>query len=502
MLKLDPLPQYFSTLERLRFAQIPFSGQPDGLANTDLDDLALPTRDLSRRRSRQSRIALDRFGSYRRSSRRSRISSLDSAFYANLPDKIKRRHLTDEEQFIVARHRQSVILDPADEAIYRIGRRASRVLSPDELALSFLSSENMDHQGSSKPEPEGAISTADSFYDSFRWLEEDDDLDLRLALDDYHENIPEEVPVPAKQRRPSFRRHLSLSKIPFGRPSMSSSRPGTKDTSVGTPTSPQPSALGPAMNPSGHVRRKSRTLSLITAKQTPEDGGGITAIDPAATHYQDPEARLKLRVYLASPQKFDEAIEFGFPSTDVLSAKPKEAKAPKRIEIGRTLSEDSDRLRTFLSDDKSSIYSEAGDDASIPDPDSPKTPNPGERPRIAPLRLGGEPSSMRKISTDYAQAPASSREMTLRMTLTRPDLRANEDQIYGWQRGGLPGRRSLSSAARDEPMMATQYLSDGNPKESMERHFASLDHWAAQPEKGVVKRFWNKVRKGPGHYDA
>jgi len=41
----------------------------------------------------------------------------------------------------------------------------------------------------------------------------------------------------------------------------------------------------------------------------------INSTDTDAAYYQDPEARLKLRVYLAFPQKFDEAVEFGFPST-------------------------------------------------------------------------------------------------------------------------------------------------------------------------------------------
>ena len=30
-------------------------------------------------------------------------------------------------------------------------------------------------------------------------------------------------------------------------------------------------------------------------------------------------------------------------------------------------------------------------------------------------------------------AGRSNREMTLRMTLTRPDLRADEEQLYGWK---------------------------------------------------------------------
>jgi hypothetical protein len=497
VLKTLFLPQYFSTLERLRFAQT--SGPaPVGAADADFHDLT--TLNLKRRRARQARLASDHISDRllrRTSSRRSRAASTDSSFYANLPDKIKRRHLTAEEQIIVARHgqRKSVILDPADEAIYRIGRRASRILTQDDLDLAFASpapsssASSMDSRRSEQDGPHPDKEVADAFYDSFRWLEEDEDLDLRLFLDDYHASIREDMPLPTKQRRPSFRRHLSISKMPFGRPSISSSRPGTKDA-VLTPTSP----LAPSSP--GHVRRKSRTLSLITPKQTVQENMAVAAIDPAAAHYQDPEARLKLRVYLASPQKFDEAIEFGFPSTEVLSARPKELDSPKKVHSRQGASVDlDDKLQTFLSDDKSSIYSDE-EDGSVADPDSPKTPNLGEKPAARPLHMSTEPTYHSKVSNDYAQAPASSREMTLRMTLTRPDLRACEDQIYGWQKGCQPGRKSQSSNLRDESLTAVTYIRDGNSKDSMERHFASMDHWSTQ-DKGVVKRFWDKVRRGP-----
>lgn len=42
------------------------------------------------------------------------------------------------------------------------------------------------------------------------------------------------------------------------------------------------------------------------------------------------------------------------------------------------------------------------------------------------------------------------REMTLRMTLTRPDLRADEDQLYGWQQQGSSSPKSTS--VKDDPL--------------------------------------------------
>lgn len=327
---------------------------------------------------------------------------------------------------------------------------------------------------------------ANSLYDSFRWLEEEDDLDLRLFLDDYHINLRDEMPRPSKTRHPSFRRHLSISKLPFGRSSVSfnnihNSRPGTKDTV----TSPMSTARFPASLPAspGHGRKASRALSLISPnKQSPDPSG---AFDPAAAHYQDPEARAKLRVYLGSPQKFDEAIEFGFPS---LEEEGRGSRTLKRAESRQGfLGEWDHELCTFLEDDdKSSILS---DDVTATEPDSPKTPEMLEKPlSLRPVRLSSEPVVTRG---DYAQASATSREMTLRMTLTRPDLRADEDNIYGWQK--KPVRKSVMREGAVSPLLFTREIS--NPKESIERQFAMMDQENVGHENGVVKRFWNRVRR-------
>ncbi|KAJ4317604.1 hypothetical protein N0V84_007274 [Fusarium piperis] len=357
-------------------------------------------------------------------------------------------------------------------------------LSDDQSSLSSVQRRKSDR------EPRRSDSNRpDSFYDSFRWLEDEEGLDLRLYLDDYHINLREEVPVPNKSRRPSFRRHLSINKLPFGRPSGSYTRPFPREGVV-SPTSISPStSQNSATGSSGHIRRKSRALSLVSPNRQMSPRSS-PPIDPAATHYQDPEARMKLRAYLASPQKFDEAIEFGFPSKD--GSPQQETTLTRLVESKRERTREPDKFRSFLEDDRSSKHS---DDASVAEPDSPKTPHLFDKSApVQPARTSIEQPACAPKSDKSVLDQASCREMTLRMTLTRPDLRQSEDQIYGWKQPG----NSRGGPSRDEltanPVI---YARDGNPKESIEKQLAALDQWGEGPDhdNGVVKRFWNRVKR-------
>ncbi|KAB5580460.1 hypothetical protein GE09DRAFT_1212911 [Coniochaeta sp. 2T2.1] len=529
--------KYFSTLERLRFAQA--SGIDDISQHYD----QITARNFKKRLARQERSASENLINLRhRSVLESSFSSADSLAFAKLPDKIKKRHFTPEEQTVLTRHlRTSVILDAADEVVFRAGRRASRHLEvPADMeslaAPSFPKQRNnsMDSPRSSRHmlDENRSVSVPQSFYDTFRWLDEEEDLDLRLFLDDYHANLRENVPEPSKQRRPSFRRHLSISKIPFGRPSLSS-RPPTRDA-ASSQKSPAQSPLSPSSEfHFGHQRRKSRTLSLITPKHASHNS--FSAIDPAAAHYQDPEARLKLRVYLASPQKFDEAIEFGFPSTDIPGQLATTIDGPtlSKRQSRQQLADDSN-LRTFLADDddddEDDKMSLSSDQPSVADPDSPQTPHGFDKGPVRPIRVSPDTltsHASKPSDGNYVQVPASSREMTLRMTLTRPDLRANEDQIYGWQKNNnsaaqattgrkspaqqLTGRKSHQILRDDSAVTTTatvtttpnvdHFAADGGGmrKESMEKIFAGIDHWNAtnnnNTDQNVMRRIWNRVRR-------
>ena len=395
-----------------------------------------------------------------------------------LPEKIKKKEFTKEEQVVLAgRLRESVILDAADEAIYKASRRASRNLNPS-FDPSTIPTTRSSQDSTSK--------MAAVMYESFRWMDEEEDLDLKLVLDDYHANLDGVViPTPDSNRRPSFRRQMSVSKMPFGRNSMSSIQP----------RSPK---FDPAVH--GHMRSKSRALSII-APRPPRHMAhdSVSSIDPNATHYQDPEARLKLRVYLASPQKFDEAIEFGFPSMDGVA----DSSADKENVVPARQSRDAVGLKKSFATEKSFLDDTASlfeDDTSIVDPDSPLTPM-GPDTHFRPqnrashvysakeskasmdfAHLGINKPMVVKQPESYTQAMAGSREMTLRMTLTRPDLRADESTLYGWQ--------TAKSPLSEEPLAP-----DLDDKYELKGPFGGADGWGPpDKENGVVKRFWNKVR--------
>jgi hypothetical protein len=343
-----------------------------------------------------------------------------------------------------------------------------------------------------------------SFFDSFRWLDEEEDLDLRLFLDDYHAHLREGAP--STKQRPSFRRRMSITKIPFGRrSSVSSGRPGTKDATT-QPPPPIRSPTGSVSNGLTHARRKSRALSLITPKQhAPQPS--ITAFDPAAAHYQDPEARLKLRVYLASPQKFDEAVEFGFPSADAVSP-PLPADAAGKVsrrQSRQRLADGSSNMRTFWTDDDDDneepgdILSLSSDQPSSPDLDSPKTPEPLEQQQQQQQRARLTRQHARLVSAgalDGRKTPdGASREMTLRMTLTRPDLRAHEEEIYGWQQQQRPVYQQHSRRPTAASLAAAE--SRGGSRQGSVEKFPEMDPWSGLPvERGVMRRIWDRVRRG------
>ena len=236
-------------------------------------------------------------------------------------------------------------------------------------------------------------------------------------------------------------------------------RHGTS-ASLTMPDIPPPSTAGPDRQ---HQRAHSSSLSARRMSHTPTP----PVFDPEATYYQDPEARKKLRMYLASPQKFDEAIEFGFPSTPGDESVTPHYQLPQIVSHARKFSRD---MHTFLRHGHLSFFEDSNnenqglesDDDSVADVNSPATPSSTN----LSFRLHSRQFSTRKYSVESpAPSPVSAhgqlnREMTLRMTLTRPDLRADEDQLYGWQASSSSSSASPSStkapatcpAPKDDPL--------------------------------------------------
>jgi len=350
------------------------------------------------------------------------FSQADAQWFLRLPETVRRKHFTKEEQYLLAGHCESVIVDATDEAFYRLGRPVNR--SVPTLRTSY-STGTSTSPSSSKAEGhiDSAVDMDDAMMDSFRWMEDDSGLDL--TLDDYHRHVVDAAKPATKAvtRKPSFRRTLSLTNMPF----------------CGNLT-PSASKLQRDMPPTQLPRPTARDEyeRTRTVLKVPTKIGSEAAIDSAARHYQDPEARLKLRVYLASAQKFDEAIEFGFPALEEKSDTLRRPSLSRQHQTAPT-------VLTFYDDETVSLFDtlDDGDDvASLPEKDLSNS----RSNNTTPTKLHHHPST-NQASTDpkspslnvttglkptepYAQLLSGSREMTLRMTLTRPDLRATEKVQY------------------------------------------------------------------------
>ena len=247
-----------------------------------------------------------------------------------------------------------------------------------------------------------------------------------------------------KKLRPAgFRRTMSLS----GPPSRHSTC-----SAVAGPASPL--FIFPAEYRPRHQRSHSSALPVRRSSYTLP----APTFDPEAKYYQDPETRTKLRTYLASPQKFDEAIEFGFPFTAEQEIAVPHYQLPPVTKHSRKFSRD---MHTFLRDGKLSFFEDRNsenqglesDGESTVDFESPRTPSSaGMSFRLHTRQMSSIDSN--GLPTSHPSPGHMNREMTLRMTLTRPDLRADEEALYGWQNQPQhQHQKSTATAiAQDDPL--------------------------------------------------
>ncbi|EER28701.1 hypothetical protein CPC735_039650 [Coccidioides posadasii C735 delta SOWgp] len=391
----------------------------------------------------------------------------DSQWFRSLPPKVQQQHFSIEERACFGSWRSSLILDAADQALYKLGCQA-RVSSESILSsVPSVTTSSSATYTSSAHHPDSAVDMDDSMYDSFRWLDEDEDLDLRL---DYHSHIAPSTPMqPHGGRKPSFKRTCSFSSSQKCRSPVSGMLPKPSQSHNVPPFSP------PVIPPKKHHRPLSRSEPPPRhVSQT-----SVTSIDHPAQYYQDPEARLKLRVYLASPQKFDEAIEFGFPSLELKEG------FNSRLSIDREWALCDDR-RTFFDNDSKSFLGETlneTNNASLNDQDHNSPPNTSS---IASTIVNASHESrsskqstrprLVSITHNNAQNMIGNREMTLKMTLTRADLRTTDPSTM----------TSPSASENDDPLRLADL-----PAPDEQLHI-----WDTPPEdKGVMRKLLRKLRK-------
>lgn len=443
----------------------------------------------------------------------------EAEWYLSLPDKVKRQHFSREEQRLLSSRCDSLLQNqpsPVDvvEGPSTLPPQLHLQLPPPQQSLLeeehhqvTAESKPLDETSSTYSRPQTASSTSSSTVvvdpaavqraTSVRYFRPQD---MASCFD------------PSYAKRPrghaSNRRTLSLS-----------------GASMRHSTSSIPSLLPSPIPPfsAGHRRNFSAT---------PRKSESSSTFDPNAVHYKDPQTRAKLRAYLGSPQKFDEAVEFGFPSHHQegpyqypdthLGADPAAASAlelPSDFLAPLTLSHDlqsfmNDDWLPFLESDEEADHRNHArradtvpedpihDDSSVPDLPSPVTPGDHEEiyhraQRMALMsssssaarhatQLGGMHSAIKpqpSFLNSYTNGGFGMREMTLRLTLTRPDLRAHEEELYGWQ--GKP---------RDDPLALEELPVSDDTNGEMGPFGAGGAGKAGRRESKSLKRYFT-IRK-------
>lgn len=344
------------------------------------------------------------------------FTKAEAAFFLSLPDKVRKQHFSREEQVILFAKCDQALLPP------------SRDQEADEVAKQRFHDFHFDFsttniERSSEPgEPRGrrsSISTYSPCRPSFN-LPSPKTKKEREAESSIFFIDTMDSPSIRKARPATFKRTLSLGGPPSRHSTCASAGPAS------------PLLIFPAEYRPRHQRSQSSALPGRRSSYSPP----TPTFDPEAKYYQDPETRTKLRTYLASPQKFDEAIEFGFPSSTEQEAASPHYHLPPVAKHSRKFSRD---MHTFLRDGTLSFFENSSDNQglesdgdSVVDLDSPRTPSSaGLSFRLHTRQMSSIDSN--GLPTSHPSPGHMNREMTLRMTLTRPELRADEEVLYGWQ---------------------------------------------------------------------
>lgn len=115
--------KYFSSLERLRIAE------HSGLPYIRAADSQIPSTTGHRRtRTATSALAVQKPGSKATNRLRKshalpedcKISQAEAQWFVSLPDKVRRRYFSREEQVLLAARCETVLLDAADEALQQV----------------------------------------------------------------------------------------------------------------------------------------------------------------------------------------------------------------------------------------------------------------------------------------------------------------------------------------------------------------------------------------------
>ncbi|CZT17067.1 uncharacterized protein RCC_02899 [Ramularia collo-cygni] len=446
--------KYFSSVERLRIAQESAAQSRGETVAIKGPCLSLdPSADVLRPRTAHASFGISSFKEAVAAPRCRLDADVDehqALRFLALPSKVKRAHFTREELILLT------------ESSERVLGWAALHSSPHRV--------RQDRHGSVGSSRSFSTDSGDCFPDMEKdWLDSKTDSLKSLEhvdadeTSDMHPHVGDEgasaTTVNLSQSRPTL---ISIQR-PASRRTKAKSR---KRISVLAPLPLPPPRLSPAV-PSFPLPPTSRP----------------TEPSPETTYYKDTDARSKLREFLTSPAKFDEALEFGFPergtTSPMSSVQPSLASELDELSITNTRDDDDEDEDDYLSGPRTPSVTTEGYNPGIVHHGS------LDCGVISPYSFQQGKGSIRSMSPDFD----ASRSMTMRMSLTRSDLRRPEDRLYSMARMQASGV-DISHA---DPLAL-------DPLPVCDDHTGAKGAFAVTPRMtsssgGGLKKVWKNLRK-------
>lgn len=327
------------------------------------------------------------------------LSTDQTDWFLNLPEKVKKQQFSREEQEQLATKCERAVAGYSSEA----EEGSSCILSSS--GASQRSSFESSHSLNGSEDCDSAVASTATEMEIFRLYNRRRSKMLDSAPPSPEPKVIINPPTPRK----TLRQRLSLVPIPLPPPVLT----------------PVPDSQSPRNFSRPGVHRE------FSASQSP-------FLSPNARYYQDPATRRQLKQCLASPQNFDEAIEFGFPT----AVQPVELSANEVLT--RTVSASSSMDRKDYDTDSFDSSGPATPTALTSDcsPTVDRLSSFSSSDHTITLHSHGHPHHTLG-TTEVPSSPSASsaywqekREMTLRMTLTKSGLiRTPDEEVCAWQRG-------------------------------------------------------------------
>ena len=448
------------TPEPCHISTLPDNWKP----NSDRKVKQSMTSSLLRSRRRHSRPNIEQ--------QQSVVSEEQAAWFLALPDKVKRQHFSKEEQTLLADRCESVLdkkspktsQESAQEfCIRRLDSQSEkeRKIKHRRRSSAPILSRGLDNEVLAKiAAADAPEAVGDGESDKMAILNL---YSRRHSVATTHENRPE-PPVVTKAQIRSFRKSFALRPLPLPAPVLA----------------PLPSpGFFKAREEQRPAKPRRRPTELIVTPPEPS---------PEAKHYKDPEMRRTLRA-MSSPELFDEALEYGFP--------PPPSHGRLRSRFSATTSEN-DRSSSLTS-------SSTAETKDLPFGAVPSTPDgsldlPENGSSDASSKLSSPHLIHRRAHTTgdvptHRRTPSSvNREMTLRMTLTRPILRAAETDVNAVQRDQISQDSFKTSLMDQYDPLALESISICDDPTGAQGAFA-INPETSQNLKGIKKALKHLVGK-------